>query len=395
MRLNADAPVTENVRKILTLLYHVGPLSKMELVERGGISWATASKLVNRLLAQRIIRCEGTSHRKVQRGKNAYIYSLTGDKPLAVGVDLEYETTTMLLTNLRGDEIHRKIYKSPANPTSGQLRSFLGQNLSSFVADSPVRRKDLTGIGIGIPGIGIPSWLKPRREDVDLADALHQDLGYPVSIENNIRAYTMYEKWGKELISLNDFILVSIRSGVGSGIIIGGGLYSGQQGLAGELGHFEVVPGGLPCRCGKRGCLETVVNQNAIYQEYARKVLGRKRVSKAPPTDKIAVGLSDLFTRAAGGEPAAVRVVEHVASYLGPPMAQMIMLFNIPQVILSAYFGPDGAVVTDALRREIDRSILTKLQYTLRYVPFDEKGFTRGAALLILRRFFSEVPLVL
>jgi len=393
--MDTESTITKNVRKILTLLAHAGPLSKMELVERAQISWATVSKLVNRLLAQQIIKCEGTSPRQLQKGKNAYIYSLTGSKPLAVGVDMEYKTTTMLLTNLRGDEIYQRVYKTPANPTSGQLRNFFRLRLESFISNSSVNEKDLSGIGIGIPGIGIPSWLKPRREDENLAESLEQDLGYPVSIENNIRAYTMFEKWGKQLISLEELILVSIRSGVGSGIIIGGELYSGQQGLAGELGHFEIVPKGLPCRCGKRGCLETVVNQNAIYREYAKTVLHKERLPQSPPKEKIVSGLSDLFHRAALGEVAARRLVEKIAGFLGPPMAQMIMLFNIPQVILSAYFGPHGGVLVDVLRREIDRTILSKMQYSLRYIPFDEKGFTRGAALLILRRFFSDVPLLL
>jgi glucokinase len=171
-----------------------------------------------------------------------------------------------------------------------------------------------------------------------------------------------------------------------------GQLYSGHQGLAGELGHFEVVPGGELCRCGKRGCLETLVNQNAIFREYVKKVLKKEEAARAPSQERIAAGLADLFGRAAGGEASAVKVVETIAGHLGPPMAQMIMLFNIRDVILSGYFGPHGSVLVRALQKEIDRTILSKMEYSLRYCPFDEKGFTIGAALLVLRRYLSEVP---
>ncbi|HUV08176.1 MAG TPA: ROK family transcriptional regulator [Spirochaetia bacterium] len=386
--------MTENEKRILTLLYKAGPLSKQELANQGRMGWATVVKLTNRLLDAGVIECVGTSQRTFQKGKNAYTYGLTNRKPLAIGIDVEYKATTMILTNLSGDIIASKVHRTPENPDAGQFKRFLKRIIVSFLEHCVPDQSRLAGIGIGIPGIGMPSWVKENNHtsQEDIAPYLEQSLGLEVTIEINTRAYTVFEKWENQTFSSDDFIYVSIRTGVGSGIFVNGNLLRGEQGLAGEIGHFKVVQDGLPCRCGGRGCLETVINQYSLFRQYRQRVLKESPSRSVPSAEVLKSGLSDLFSRAREGNREALDIVAEMSGYLGYCLSHAIMVLNLPQIIISGNFGNDGSILLDPLRRDIRRNAFSKIDFMLHYYPIDPRGHTRGAALLILKDYFTGIP---
>ena len=209
----------------------------------------------------------------------------------------------------------------------------------------------------------------------------------PVCIENNVRAYAMFEKWDKRMFSLKEFVLISIRTGVGSGIVLNGTLYSGYQSLAGEIAHFTVDPEGRQCRCGKKGCLETYVNQDVLYKKYLE-LTGNPRTHFT--NEEIITHLGELFTMARDGNKDAAAFLKEVAHSFSPHLANMLMVLNIRDIIISGHFGVDGDFFIRQLDDQIRTYILPKMQYSLRYYPLDEKGFIRGAALLILKEYFSD-----
>jgi len=213
-----------------------------------------------------------------------------------------------------------------------------------------------------------------------------------VQIETNTKAYTVFEKWYNKTFGYEDFIFVSIRTGVGTGIIHNGRLYSGSHGLAGEIGHMKVVPNGPTCRCGSAGCMETVVNQNYLFEQYRTNVI--KDVGWLPGSnqEQLYSGLADLFTRAARGEEAASAVVRNAAQYLGYCLANAITVLDITNIIVSGHFGANGNAIIEPLREVIRDSILPRVEFNLTYCPFDPTGHIRGAALLVLKEYFVDVP---
>ena len=384
--------LSDNERKIITLLYKRGPLTKHDLARQGNMSWATAVKYVAKFQNLGIIRAAGTSYRAVHKGKNSYVYALTNTFPLAIGIDIEYRTTSMVLTNLSGEILGNVTFNTPANPTTKELRTFLTESIDEFIGGMSEEYGDqIIGIGIGIPGIAIPSWLRGEtsHDSVDLVLYLEQHYDTSVVVENNVRAYTVFEQWDKSAFAFDNFILISIRTGVGSGIILNGQLFSGPYHLAGEVGHFVVVDDGRPCRCGMSGCLETVVNNNALYEAYRAEVLSLSVKTGTYSLQDVHAGLNDLFRRAAEGNPAAKSIVERAATWLAVPLAHMIMVLNVPHVIISGDFGEHGTELLQPLEFHIKRVLLPKLDLSLVYYPYDNIGFTRGAALLVLGQYFT------
>jgi N-acetylglucosamine repressor len=387
--------LTDSKRRIITLLYKDGPHTKRALTEKGHMGWATAVKVISQLMDEGIIECSGIARRETKRqGKNAYLYSLTPHKPLAIGVDVEYKTTRIVLTNLSGTALAQGTYNTPQNVNDQETKDFLRGSIEDFIRQYEIESSGLDGIGIGVPGIGFPTG--SRLDNIEKARILEAYLREvfrtSIRIETNTKAYAVFEKWSNETFSYRNFIFVSIRTGVGTGIFYSGKLFNGTHGLSGEIGHMKVVPNGPACRCGSSGCMETVVNQNYLYQQYRTNVIKEAGWSTESGEMALFEGLSDLFTRARRGEEAAVAIVKTASSYLGHCIANAITVLDIDNIIISGHFGPDGDVILDPLREVIRANILPKVEFNLSYYPFDPNGHTRGAALLVLTDYFVDIP---
>jgi predicted NBD/HSP70 family sugar kinase len=378
----------ENEKRIITLLARRGPLSKKSLSRMGRMGWATVVKIVNRLGEAGILARAGTAPKTGGLGKNAYVFDLSPRLPLALGIDIEYSYTHLVLANLKNEILSQHSIKTPRKPDMKQLEDFIVHTASAFMRSSVQQSDYVHGIGIGLP-----LWLATERQVpfFEMKSRLSRKLHMEVRVENNVRAYTMYKKWAGKAFHLKDFILITIRGGVGTGIFLDGSLLRGAQGLAGELGHLTLEGDGRECRCGKKGCLETLVNQYVLYQSYVEKVLGEAvRAEEDFTEQRISQGLVDLFARAKQSEPVAVQVVREAALYLAEGIAILIKILNIPDIILAAHFGAYGDVLLPYIEEELNDRILPQTQYRLSYYPLENMGFTLGAALLILRDYYSD-----
>lgn len=385
------AQLTESKRRVITLLRRWGPQTKANLAKHGRMGWATVVKVINQLTEEGLVLQTGMTDDTPRSRAN--LYGLRVDRPLAVGIDVEYTTTRLILTNLAGDVRAETMLETPANPSSGETSAFFENAIDTFCAGHAVDPADLAGVGIGIPGIGFPT--RSRKSNEAEARRLERELsarfGTLVRIGTNTHSYAAFEKWSNETFASSDFIFVSIRTGVGTGIFQNGQLYLGVNGLAGEVGHMKVGHSGR-CRCGAEGCLEAVTNQSYLADRYRREVLTDPTWCADADPRCLHAGLADLFTRAARGEPAAREIVDSVAAYLGKGIASAIIVLDITNILVSGHFGPDGDALLAPLRAVIERELLPDITFDVRYVPLDPTGHTMGAALLVLRDFFVDIP---
>ena len=381
--------MTEREKRIITLLSKYGALSKKELVEREEMSWATAVKIVSRLEKAGILRCAGTDDQPETTGKNPLLYDLSERTPLAIGIDVSYSTTNIILTNLRKDILEKHSCQTPKDPTVAQLRKFLVDTCLQFVKNTLTDQDHLEGVGIGIP-----LWLVQEENIIfpTFHKTLETQLHTKIQIENNVRSYTMYKKWAGKAFSLDDFIVITIRSGVGAGIFSRGELVRGTHGMAGELSHITVIEDGKPCRCGQQGCLETLINQDVLYQEYLRKVRKEPIDTAASVSGtELRQGLAALFSLAKQGHQEASAVVEQAAYHLGKGIAVLLKILDIPNIIIVADFGPDGDALIPYLKKEVRRRLLSGIEFSVTYYPLEQLGFAQGAALLILKDYLTTL----
>src|SRR5580698_8416182 len=130
---------------------------------------------------------------------------------------------------------------------------------------------NLRGVGIGLPGfilidkgIIVGSANMPEFENYPVRDEIEKQLGAKVILENDANAAALGEKWMGAGRDVNDLILLTLGTGIGGGIIVGGRVLRGSLGMAGEIGHTTISPNGYPCGCGNTGCVEKYASATAV-----------------------------------------------------------------------------------------------------------------------------------
>jgi glucokinase len=210
---------------------------------------------------------------------------------------------------------------------------------------------NLRGVGIGLPGfilmdkgLIVGSNNMPQFDNYPVRDAIESRLGAKVILENDANAAALGEKWMGAGREVDDLVLLTLGTGIGGGIIVGGRVLHGQLGMAGELGHLTVVPNGNPCGCGNRGCLEKHASATAIAAMARLIGLGHDLTSE------------DVYNLAVAGNERALAIFHTMGEALGIALANLINIFNFPLYLLSGgplpawdFFAP--AMITEVERR--------------------------------------------
>jgi predicted NBD/HSP70 family sugar kinase len=371
-----------NEKRILTILNHRGASSRKEISAACGISWAATVKLVNRLETQGMIRCMGESARKTETGKTSLVYDIAEIQPLAAGIDIEYGHTTITVQNLRHELYYSETLGTPKDPNLEDVIAFLDGGIKKCRKALSKRQLTVEGIGIGIPGMLIPSdqFLFDR-----IADALSCSCSLPVVVDNNTRAYTLYLQ--KQFGTGGSFAAFIIRKGIGVGITLEGKLFRGYSGQAGELGHLPVDPSGPVCRCGKRGCVEAFFNQRELASSWAG--VSGKRFPDGLTEEEERLLTEELFSQARKNNPAAAALLKKKAAYLVPAAAGLVLSYDIKNIVINGHFGPDGETLIRALDEGLSQALAPRFRYALSYRPIEDEGFAAGAAMLFQNKYYD------
>lgn len=196
--------------------------------------------------------------------------------------------------------------------------------------------RPLAGVGIGVPGFILlkqgfitNSNNLPYLENFPVRDAIEQRLGTPIILENDANAAALGEKWMGAGRGVDDLVLLTLGTGVGGGIIMGGQVLHGMDGMAAELGHLTIDPFGPPCGCGNLGCLEKLASATAVESTAMLMSL-----SAQPLTSK------EVYQLAVDGNTKAQAIFGQMGRALGIALANLINTFNFPLYLLSGGMLP-------------------------------------------------------
>lgn len=225
------------------------------------------------------------------------------------------------------------------------------------------------GVGLGVPGLidraaGVITECPNLKvlEHVPLADELARALDCPrarVFLENDANAAALGEHWCGGARDATDLLFVTLGTGVGGGLVLGGELYTGRGGLAGEIGHVVVEPGGRMCGCGARGCVETLASATAAHRRALERGLPAER-----PGD-----LALLAERARAGAGPERELCTAIGRDLGHALAAAVSLLDVRTFVIGGGFGAATDVLAEGVRAGIrERSYGQRLD-EVRIVP--------------------------
>ncbi|GGA86431.1 transcriptional regulator [Brucella endophytica] len=368
---------TATQRQILRAISESGPLSRTELTSVLGLSKAAMSGLARDLIDKGVLQ---ETVQVYGQGRPSLLLDIHPGCAFLIGVSLLQDPAPIVMTDLGGEivaEVHIPLSRDPE-----KIAAEIAASLSALLNDRPGSRERLAGIGIALSGFVDRTQSRCVQstllgwQDVPLAEIVAAKVDVPVFIENDAKAVAVSEKLFGEAREVQNFSLVSLGDGIGCAHFIDGKLYRGNHGGAGEIAHLTIEPGGAPCRCGKRGCLDTVASMKAIRESARAEGL-------------ICQTLDEIETEAATGNTTAIRILHRAGSALGLAIAHIIQL-NDPGEILVTHdeYSFDGLLGT-VMRQAIEANVLPRQanETAIRTLRVDETVWARGAAAIAAHRF--------
>lgn len=223
---------------------------------------------------------------------------------------------------------------------------------------------EVLAVGLGAPGIisikkgvialspNLPDWI-----DVPLRDIVGEGIGLPVILENDANAWAFGERWIGAGRNLQDFILITLGTGVGGGIIHKGEILHGANGMAGEIGHMTVNPDGHGCGCGNNGCLEVYASARGIVDRTIEAIeAGREsKLKELTEGNLYRITSEMLYEVAKEGDSLARDIMREMGRYLGIGIANLINIFNPEAIIIGGGLKEAWDLFIEPAKKEIEK----------------------------------------
>jgi len=359
--------------RVLAALRTQGALTRAQLAERVNLSRATLSSIVRDLLANQAVT-ETTSGGDADRGRGRPVSVLTLNAAggLALGMDLGHRRIHVTIANVAHEIVASGgITCSERTPWGRRLELALG------LADELSERHEialsaLAGVGVGVVGPVSETGDHPSRASRIgvVREGLAERFGVPVYVDNNTRLAALAEAiWGAGA-GLRDVMYLRLSYGVGGGLVLGGHLFSGAGGAAGELGHISVDRNGPRCVCGGRGCLERYVSLATILEE-----CGVRR-------------FDEVVRRLESGDDTARRVIEAAGTRVGEVLAAACNTVNPDTVVIGGELAEAGEHLLRPLRAAFRLYTHAQVRRQSRIVRavLGTDDAARGGIAVVLRR---------
>jgi glucokinase len=251
------------------------------------------------------------------------------------------------------------------------------------IAETNASRKDFIGVGVGAPGpldrekglvVVAPNlgW-----KDFPLRDRVSARLRLPVTLDNDANCATVGEWWQGAARGGTNVVGMTIGTGIGGGLILGGKLFHGASDVAGEIGHTTIDLNGRHCKCGNYGCLEAYASGPAIATR-AREVLVREETASLLPSivgGKLeSITAETVYKAAQQGDAVASEIVRDTARYLGAGIANLLNILNVDVVVVAGGVTQAGDALFTPLRAEVRRRAFRPAVDATRIVPGELPG---------------------
>ncbi|MEY4304351.1 MAG: hypothetical protein RIT52_526 [Pseudomonadota bacterium] len=335
-------PLTETQRPLRQQIFEriraAGHIPRVTLARELDVSPASVTTICAELIEAGLIE-EIAAPRDADspRGRPAVALGVRADAHLVAGMKLSDREHTAVVVDFAGNLIaDEAVPRQPGAMTLEALLEAIEALLVRVCAKAGIAPRDLTAVGIGVPGFvdvaeGLVHWSSVLQDRaVPLAAAATAHIGVPVTIDNDANLVALAELWFGAGRGLSDFAVVTIEHGVGMGFVMNHRIFRGSGRLGMELGHTKVQLDGALCRCGQRGCLEAYIADYALARE-ATTALNR------PATDTLSINtlLESLYDHAKAGNATARSIFRRAGRYLAVGLSNVVNLFDPELIILS------------------------------------------------------------
>ncbi len=369
-----------NQRAVIGLLAGEGPMSRADLVRASGLSRTTVSSLVAELIrAGQVTETDDRARPyKGGSGRPPVQVRLSAPAGGVVGVDVGHGHVRVAVADRLGVVRAEEHALVDVDAHGAEVLDRAAAMVRALAGGSD--RTDLQAVGMCVPApldrrsSRIRTGIMPGWQGLLPGEELERRLGVPVHADNDANLGALAELHQGSARGRHDVIYLKLASGVGAGIVLGGRLHRGTSGIAGEIGHVQVGEDGPVCRCGNRGCVETMVS--------AARLLELLRPAYGGP-----LTIEQVLALDAEGDAGVRRVLSDAGRTVGRAVADLANSLNPELVVVGGVLGGSRSLV-DALRDSIDRYAQPDTAAALEVVPgaLGDRSELVGAVALAIAR---------
>lgn len=375
-----------NEAMLLRRIWLAELVSRAELARETGLSASTVSSIVSRFADEGLVRLQEAGPSR--GGRPPVMVAFADDAFSIVGVEMGATHVTVAVTDLRGRILAEAYSPFATRERPEETLALLVQSVQRCRAQAGAAGARCLGAGVAVPSPldarqpgELSALILPAWRGINLVERLSAALALPVVLENDANAGALAERWFG--LGEDDFTFIKVGTGIGAGHVMGGTLYRGATGIAGELGHLAIDPAGPPCSCGNRGCLHVLAGTPALLQ-LAAAVPGLAQ----PPRTAL-----ELVAACGAGERWAVEIVARLGGWLGIGIAGLVNLLNPSHIILGGEIVQAGEALLAPLRASASaRSLLfSASEVEIRATSLGPAATAIGAGALMLDRALDDL----
>lgn len=335
----------QNRKQILLIIKNYGALPRKDISSILNLTPAAVTIITNEMLEEKIL-CEKGQQVEVNKrvGRKKILVDINYNLKYIVGVSIESETINIGLCNLKGEVVDSQEFKilQESNESKLDILKLISNNCINLLWENNIKKQDILGMGVGIVGsVDALNGISKNaygifKKNVPIKKILEEYLDIPVCVDNNVRALAMAEiDFKSSETKENNMIFVKYGPGIGTAIVINNEIYKGSNNNAGELGHIIVKHPGETCKCGKRGCLETIASQSAIFIKTKKFFSAENTPFLYGITEGKIENISLLYIieSAQNGDTHVCTILDEAAFYFAMALSTAITLYDPKQVV--------------------------------------------------------------
>jgi len=383
-------------KEILKNLYFDSALSIAELVKKLAKSTPSITKIINRLLEEKIIvECgfaESTGGRRplqfaINPALNFYI--------LTISTDQHFSTFTLTDLNQQTIIEHRDV---PLELKSSNSADLLLDEIESILELSGIQRDKIIGIGLSIPGfvnseLGVNESYPHNHPLYRIKSSIEAKYQISTVIENDSRCIAIAEKEFGSAKDIDHSLIINLNWGVGLGIIINGSVFKGESGFAGEFSHIPLSDDNTLCSCGKRGCLEVEASLDAAIRSTETDIQNNEYSIYSTFVKSKLNKIDALIEASNVGDQISINNLGKIGYMLGKGISTLIHILNPKQIIVSGRGAELGRILNPQIQIAINEFCIPEIAKTtnVQMSSLNKHAQIKGTAAIVVENHINKI----
>lgn len=378
---------------VLDLIRESDGISRVELSERSGLTEASISTIVRRLIADELV--VETGFRTSTGGKRRVLLDINPAARSGVGVSLAREAITIVVADMSGRPVVTRHLDGTGDDEPGVIVARIAEEIHAVLGDSEVAPAGVVGVGVAGPGpldaaTGVLRGRQPGPlwRDFPLEERLETLTGLRVVLDNDATCAALGEYWSNRRGRTPVTATVYMADGIGCGILVDGRVFHGSSSNAGEIGHISLDADGPACHCGSRGCVEVYASPAAVSARALEDADLAADLSLDSDPSAARDNVERMSRAAAAGDPRALDLLRDAAGYLARGVVTLSNILDLDEVNLAGPgFAPVQEIYAEVIREQLEAGTFMRSVHpvTVRISQLGTETAALGAAALILQ----------